>query len=195
MIANKNEIKAFYLTHNLSIKEVAEHFKVSYRTLAHWVKSEKWEKGGAVKDIPTKENPIFKENANKVLNIAQIKLKNEINSKLVDIELEDTIRANLLESSVDEILVQVMSLNYIQKNIALSAVIAKDSLLRLQAYNQREPKPQNEPLIVACAEKCANLFINMQNALYGKNISNEKDNINDLSNLSIAELKLILDKV
>lgn len=194
MIANKNEIKAFYLTHNLSLKEVSEHFKVSYRTLAHWVKNEQWERGGAIKDIPTKENAILKDNVNKVLDIAQVKLKNEISSHIKDIPLEETIRANLLESSVDEILLQVMSLNYIQKNLALSAVIAKDALMRLKAYNDIEPKPQNEPLIVACAEKCARLFMDMQESIYGKNITSKENNENDLSNLSINELKLMLEK-
>lgn len=194
MIHNKNEIKAFYLTHNLSIKQVSEHFGVSYRTLAHWVKSERWEAGGAIAHIKEDKEAIFQKNANKVLDIATARLKNQISQNLKDIPLDQTIKNNLLESSTDEILLKVMSLNYIQKNIALSAVIAKDALMRLNTHQSLEQKPQNEPILVACAEKCARLFIDMQNALYGKNITSKDNNENDLTQLSIAELKLMLEK-
>lgn len=195
MIKNKNEIKAFYLTHNLSIKDVAKHFDISYRTLAHWVKSEEWEAGSAVNHINIQDKDIINNNANRVLDIAQVKIKNQIESALSPIDLDITIKENLLQTSTDEILLKTMTINYIQKNIALSAVLAKDALLRLASAQKLNPQPQNEPILIACAEKCAKIFTDMQNAIYGKNYNNEEKNTNDLSTLSIAELNAILKEI
>ena len=39
-VKNKNEIRVYFETHSQSPKEVAAHFGISYRTLAHWIKND-----------------------------------------------------------------------------------------------------------------------------------------------------------
>ncbi|TLD79829.1 helix-turn-helix domain-containing protein [Helicobacter sp. MIT 05-5293] len=194
MIANKNEIKGFYLTHDMSPKDTAAHFNISYRTLMHWIKTEKWERGGAIKNIHITQQAVFKDNANKVIDIAQAKIKNEIRANLGELSLDKLVENNLLETSTDEVLLKAMNLNYIQKNIALSAIIAKDSMLRMLNYQREQGDIKNEPTLILCAEKTARLFMDMQQTIYGKNTHSEEKNTNDLASLSIAELKSIIEQ-
>lgn len=192
-IANKNEIEIFYKTHNLSIKEVASHFGISYRTLAHWVKTYGWVAGGAVESIVETNNPIVTKGINEVLDVAKVKIKNQIKQNLGSVvsEVDNIVLDNLLESSTDEILTKTMTLNYIQKNIALSAIIAKDRLMRM-ASTQDDPKLN--PIIIACAEKVAKIFSDMQTSIYGKEISS-KNTDEEIQNLSLDEINRLLNEL
>lgn len=190
-LENKSEIEIFYKTHNMSIKEVAKHFNISYRTLAHWISVGKWKAGEAIENLQEPKNPIVKKGASEVLDIAKIKIKNEIRQNLGNIvsNIDNMILENLLEASTDEILTKTMSLNFIQKNIALSAIIAKDRLMRLVATDN----PKNDPIIIACAEKVAKLFYDMQVSVYGKDVINIQ--VDNVENLSLQEINKMLQEL
>lgn len=55
---------------------------------------------------------------------------------------------------------------------------------------RREDK--GDPMLIACAEKVNKMFIDMQNALYGKEIPKEAV-VNEYENLSTEELQKIID--
>lgn len=187
-ISNKKEIEIFYKTHNMGIKDVAAHFGMSYRTLAHWVKTEGWVAGSAVQNLQSMASPVLNENMNEVIDVAKVKIKREIKQNLgiVVSEVDTMILDNLLESSTDEILTRAMSLNFIQKNIALSAIIAKDRLLRLVRSSD---DPKHDPIVIACAEKVAKIFGDMQGLIYGKNpMLQSSENVEDLSLEEINKL-------
>lgn len=187
-ISNKKEIEIFYKTHNMGIKDVAAHFGMSYRTLAHWVKTEGWVAGSAVQNLQSMASPVLNENMNEVIDVAKVKIKREIKQNLgiVVSEVDTMILDNLLESSTDEILTRAMSLNFIQKNIALSAIIAKDRLLRLVRSSD---DPKADPIVIACAEKVAKIFGDMQGLIYGKNpMLQSSENVEDLSLEEINKL-------
>lgn len=190
-IANKSEVEIFYKTHNLSIKEVAKHFKMSYRTLAHWVSVGKWQAGSAIENLQEAKNPIVSKSVSQVLDIAKVKVKNEIRQNLGEIvsNIDNMVLENLLETSTDEILTKTMSLNFIQKNISLCAIIAKDRLMRLCAQDN----PKNDPIIIACAEKVAKLFYDMQVSIHGKDIVNVQ--VDSVENLSLQEINKMLKEL
>ena len=194
-IANKNEIEIFYKTHSLSIKEVATHFNISYRTLAHWVKSEKWVAGSAVECAQKEVSvSVVQDSIDNVLDVTRSRLKMAIKNDLGEVanKIDSLVLENLLESSTDEILARAMSLNFIQKNIALSAVIAKDRLLRLAQNTQGDTRA--DPTIIACAEKVVSIFDKMQSAIYGRtplSVSQEKE----VKDMSLQELNALLKEL
>lgn len=193
MRANKKEIEIFYKTHNLSIKEVAAHYKIPYRTLAHWVKQEGWESASAIKNITHHRQSLIQDHSDKVLDIAQVKMKKQIRENLGDVsELDSVILDNLLQSSTDEILLKAMNLNYIQKNITLCAVLAKSQLLNL-TQSPLAQDPKNAPIVITCAEKVAKIFSDMKLQLYGKDTQISNDNAKSYENMSTQELEALIN--
>lgn len=193
MRANKKEIEIFYKTHNLSIKEVATHYKIPYRTLAHWVKQEGWESASAIKNITHHRQSFIQDHSDKVLDIAQVKMKKQIKENLGDVsELDSVILDNLLQSSTDEILLKAMNLNYIQKNITLCAVLAKSQLLNL-TQSPLAQDPKNAPIVITCAEKVAKIFSDMKLQLYGKDAQISNDNAKSYENMSTQELEALIN--
>lgn len=185
--ANKKEVEIFYKTHNLSIKEVAKHFNISYRTLAHWAKAGAWEAGSALENVAPVT--LLQAKSDKLIDLSTKTMQRQIKQNLGELafDVDSLVLNNLLESSTDEILLKTISLNYIQKNIALSAVIAKDALLRLIAS---DVSAKDQPIVVACAEKVAKIFSDMQGNFYGKEARiNATQNV---QNMSVNELFALL---
>lgn len=191
MHSNKNEIEIFYKTHNLSAKEVAKHFSIPYRTINHWVKKEGWVMGEALQNI--KINPLSTAQSDKIIDITQAKIKNQIKQNLgaLAYEVDDLILKNLLDSSTDDILLKTMTLNFIQKNMSLGAVIAKDALMKM--ISSPDLKVKDSPMIIACAEKVVKIFSEIQANIYGKNINlvsgdNKHQELESLSTSQLAQL-------
>ena len=167
-IANKAEIRAYFETHNESPKEVASHFGISYRTLAHWVKQEGWERARALQGVRAEvvRDELLQKNLGSVMQTGASKIKRQIRANLGSLagELDEMILNNLLDSSTDEILLQAMSSKFIQSNVALSTMIAKNELMALMQVKGGS----GDPMVIACAEKVAKMFADMQVLLYGK---------------------------
>ncbi|WP_300692350.1 MULTISPECIES: hypothetical protein [Helicobacter] len=193
MIQNKQEIKVYFETHNIEPKEVAKLYNIKYRTLMHWIKEEGWERGKALQNLSSTQiqKNLVKTEICSALEVNQRRIKETIRQNLGDCaeSINALVLNNILDSSSEEILLQTMSANYIQKNIALSAIIAKDELMKMVRL-RREDK--GDPMLIACAEKVNKIFIDMQNALYGKEIPKEAV-VNEYENLSTEELQKIID--
>lgn len=193
MIENKQEVKAYFETHNAEPKEVARLYNIKYRTLMYWIKEEGWERGKALQNLPTSQiqKNLVKTEICSALEANQRIIKEKIRQNLGDCanSINALVLNNILDSSSEEMLLQTMSANYIQKNIALSAIIAKDELMKMVRL-RREDK--GDPMLIACAEKVNKIFIDMQNALYGKEIPKEAV-VNEYESLSTEELQKILD--
>lgn len=195
MIKNKDEIRLFYETHNYTLKDVASHFDISYRTLAHWVKVENWEKGKGIECIKTEilAKDIVRNEVGSVVEVARNKIKREIEGNLGEYtkDIDNVVKANMIEESTNEVLLLAISQSFIQKNIMLSALLAKDELMRMNALRNRD-KP--DAMFIACAEKVAKIFESMQVSLYGKDIPKIKQEKNDdYSNMSEEELLAIIN--
>lgn len=195
--AKKEEIKAYYETHNESTKEVAEKFGIPIRTLTHWISTEEWVKGRAMAGIieETLSKNLVRKEFGSALRLEALRVKNQMRENLggLGLEIDEMVLNNILEDSTDKLLLGAMGLNYIQKNIALSAIIARDELLKLKSISDQNPS-RAEPLIIASAEKTQKIFVELKNAIYGKDFTQESTNKSeDLSGLSNAELEAILN--
>ncbi|PZT48177.1 hypothetical protein B6S12_04985 [Helicobacter valdiviensis] len=189
MIKNKQEIKIYFETHYQTPKAVAELFNINYRTLMDWINKEGWEAGSAIKDIPQKElqGELIKKEFGSILSKKQEDIKTRIKQNLGDeaYKIDSMILNNMLESSTEELLLGAMSANFIQKNLALSAMIAKDELMKM--VNLRV-EHKADPMVIACAEKYQKMLLEMQNALYGKAPMIKEENTASLEELSDREL-------
>lgn len=190
MIKNKDEIKIYYQTHQASIKEVALHFGVSYRTLAHWVKEESWEKIEVLQNSKTLSNNIVQENLNAVIDVAKVKLKREIQGQIDTSNIDAMTLHNVLDSSTNEILLKALGISFLNANIAQSAILAKDELLKYNDKRLQSDKP--DPMFIACAEKVAKMFSDLKTSVYGKNITIETTQNNNIKDLSTDELLALL---
>lgn len=191
--ANKQEIKVYFQTHNESIKEVAEHFHIPMRTLSYWVSTENWKQGCAIEGITTEvlSNKLVQREFASALKVQGDAIKRRIIENLGEdaYSLDSMILDNVLEDSTDKLLLGAMGLNYIQKNIALSAIISRDELLKMKKLAELNPN-RADPMIIASAEKVQKIFIDLKTSLYGKEIkqTTEKDSLEHLSDAELEEI-------
>ncbi len=194
MIKNKNEIKIYYETHYIKPKELAKLFNVNYRTLMEWINKEEWQEAKALKATPTEvvKGELLKKEFGTALSLAHKKTKQAIKENLGDDAylVNELILDNMLDSSTEQLLLEAMNADYIQKNIALSAIIAKDELMKMLRLRV---EGRADPVIIACAEKVNKLFLEMQSALFGKEIKTESLE-NNFEELSTEELLRALKK-
>lgn len=194
---NKDEIKLYFELNNDTPKKVAERFKVKYRTLMFWIKGEKWERGKHAKGITTQlvRDEVLQKEHFTLQNATASKIKGQmldfIGSEASKIN-EACLNAMLDEAS-EKLLLEAMSVNFIQKNIAQAALLAKNEFLELIRHKQTG---KDEPLIIGAAEKLQNMFANLQTAIYGKEPPKAFLNVDentDFSKLSNEELQAIIN--
>lgn len=192
---NKDLIKAYYETHNEEAKEVAKRFEIPLRTLNYWILTESWQKASALNGITQEvisKDLVKKEFGTALARESEI-IKEKIRYNLGDtaFKVDSMILENMLEDSTEKLLLGAMTLNYIQHNIALSTLIARDELLRLKAKSADTDKL--DVMVVASAEKVQKMFLDMKNAMFGKDalaITNNSEV--DFENMSEAELNALL---
>lgn len=196
MITNKEEIKAYYELNDEKAKAISEKFKVNYRTLMHWIKSENWQRAKCKQavQIEVLQDDLLKKELGTIKDLKARQIKQSLRENLSENGLDDIILNNLLDASTDKILLEVMNLDFVQKNIALSALIAKDELMRAVALRK-----ENQPDfgIIAGAEKVSKMMNDLGLALFGKTaFEASKENLaNDFENMSENELlKLLANK-
>lgn len=189
----KDEIRIYYETHEDSNKEVAKKFNITYRTLMTWIQKEKWQKAKGLKDIlqsNVRKDLVKKEFGTIIDNTAR-KLKQQLKDNLNDSlsEVDEILKNNLLDGVTDEILLKAMNLNFLQKNMTLGALLAKDELIRMTRLRKAD---KASPALIASAEKFVSILSNLQKSFYGNNdasLNLQVVNINeDLSKLSNKEL-------
>lgn len=195
MISNKDEIKIYYELNNDKPKVVAERFKIKYRTLMHWIKSERWEQGKHAKSITPEliSNELLQKEHFSIQNATASKIKRQMLDGLSEhSKVSEACLNAMLDEASDKLLLEAMSVNFIQKNIAQTALIAKNELLQLL---EQKKEGKADPLIIGAAEKVQAMLISLQTTIYGKEPPKMPLNVDentDYSKLSTAELKEIL---
>lgn len=194
-IANKNEIRVYFELNSDKPKEVAAKFGVNYRTLAHWIKNEGWERGKYIAKIEPQiiKDELLQKEQFSLINAASSKMKRQILGEMGDAAaaVDKACLNAMLDETSDKILLEAMSLNFIQKSLAQTALIAKSQLLKLVEIQDPE-KPDG--FLIAASEKVANILSNLQTTLYGKEVQKKRDlsEVEDFSKLSNAELEEII---
>lgn len=195
--SNKDEIKLYFESNNDTPKVVAERFKIKYRTLMHWIKSESWERGKYQREIKTEliTDELLQKEHFSIQNATASKIKRQLldNMGAAASKVDEACLNAMLNETSDKLLLEAMSLNFIQKNITQACLIAKNEFLQL--IEQKGGKA--DAMIIAAAEKLQNMFSNLQTTIYGKEPPKQAlqiDENTDFSKLSTAELKALLQR-
>lgn len=195
-ISNKDEIKIYFELNNEKPKVVAERFKIKYRTLMYWIKSEGWEIGKHAKSITPElvSNELLQKEHFSIQNATASKIKRQMLDEIGAgaSKVSEACLNAMLDEASDKLLLEAMSVNFIQKNIAQTALIAKNELLQLI---EQKKEGKADPLIIGAAEKVQTMFASLQTIIYGKEPPKMPLNVDentDYSKLSTAELKEIL---
>lgn len=194
---NKAEVRAYYELNNDSTKAVAERFGVKLRTISHWIKTEHWQRGqarAAIKPDVIMQNELLQNESFSVIQATKSKLKREMleNMSADASALERACLEARLDEASDKVLLEAMSLDFIQKNIAQACLVAKAELIKMLEY-RKDGKP--DAYIIASAEKVANMFSNLQTTTWGKEPPRkvlEIDEKTDFSKLTNEQLEAIL---
>lgn len=194
----KQKIRLYYETHMQSPKELAEIFKVNYRTLMVWIKNEKWKKGAGLEGSCSKNidpKPLKKEFGS-IIHMKGEKIKQNIKKNLDGKNYELLENAELeefLEHLSDELLFKMLNVNFLHKNMMEAALIAKAELLKMRRLRKEN---QINPTIVACAEKYITMLSNIQKNIYDDKVLSKVLNSpleQEIENLSTAELLSLVD--
>lgn len=193
-IRNKEEVRVYFETNDRAPKDVAKHFNISYRTLMHWIKEEGWERARARKGVSAEvvRDGMLQRELASTMHAGASRIKSCLRENLGAVagSVDEMILNNMLEASTDEILLQAMSSKFIQNNIALSTLVAKNELMKLV----EKKGGTGDPMVIACAEKVAKMFIDMQACLYGKEpaITKLEGSKNAYEDMSDQELLAII---
>ncbi|WP_240451802.1 hypothetical protein [Helicobacter sp. L8] len=185
----KPQVRAYYETHDVSLKEVAAHFKIPYRTICYWSQKEKWQRYQAVQSVQVEvlRDELTQHNLNTFLGAKQEEIKDVLRENLKHIKADPIVMECILETSSDELLLKAMNLHFINKNILLAAIIAKDELLKMVRNNLGNAK--GNPVIIAAAEKVAKMFSDVKISLYGReSVVIQESAENDYSKMTTEEL-------
>ena len=188
----KKQVEIFYKTNNTNIANTAKRFNIPYTTIKTWVDNEGWQSGEAIKDIETTAKEVVTNNFNIVTKHAKEDIKKEIENNLgaLSYDIDKIVLDSLINESSEAILIQAMSLNHINKSLALNASIAKNALLNLNATN--DGSIQHNAAIVACSEKVSKIFLDLKESLYGKDIKMANTQTIEYDEMSEAELRELL---
>ncbi|WP_297192399.1 hypothetical protein [uncultured Campylobacter sp.] len=185
----KAKVRLFYETHDIGIKELSKEFDLQYRTVLNWVKKEKWQRAKGLKDILQSDikKELVKKEFGTVIDATSNKIKEKIANNLGEslYDVSEIVRKNTLDSVSDELLLKAMGISFLQKNMALGALIAKDELLRMIELRQAN---RSDPVIIACAEKFVSILQDLQKSFYSEKESYLK--LNSLNDESLEFEKL-----
>lgn len=189
----KKQIEIFFKSNDTTIAQTAKRFNIPYTTLKTWVDNEGWEAGSALKNIDTTSNEVVTQNFDLITNKTKDSIKKEIISNLgtLSSDVDSIVLNSLITQSAESVLMQAMSLNHINKSLALNASIAKNALMEMLA--NADDKIESKMAIIACSEKVSKIFNDLKTSLYGKDITISHSINKDVKDMSEEELLEILN--
>ena len=190
----KKEVEIFFKTNKTNVAETARRFKLPYTTVKTWIDNEGWIAGSAIENIDTTSNEVVTNNFNLVTHKAKENIKNEIIQNLGSLayDVDSIVLSSLLNESSESLLIQAMSLNHINKSLALNASIAKNALMQLNANNNGSI--ESNMAVIACSEKVSKIFNDLKTSLYGRDVTIVNNVTKDYSEMSDAELLEMINR-
>lgn len=176
----KREMRTYYESHFEDIKDVAKLFKVSERTLYHYIKTESWEKGKLVKNSEAKAitNKLLKDkDVLDNIKLAKDSIKKNMKENMGG--LYRIYEERILDTTADELLLKAMTESFIHTQITKTALIAQSEFNRLASASVNSSVPN--PKVIACAKDVVNIFVDMKKCLY-PNTDNTQINIKAILN-------------
>lgn len=192
----KIRIKTYYETHIVEVKELSKKFNIAERTIYKWIKNENWQQGLRMLEPINKDDFIKDELVSKIEAY-----KKSAKAKILGSDC--LVDEEIINDYIDEVLLKTMSLEFLDKSIIESAIVAKQKLKDLVFSSQNYNKKDNLQVINAC-EKVVSIFNSAKSSIHGKDekqninvvLNNNLSNLNsfDVANMSDEELKRILNQ-
>ncbi|WP_154456151.1 DNA-binding protein [Helicobacter pylori] len=187
-----NEIRAMYETLGMSIRELAQKFKMNEFNLRYIKTRQNWQKRRITKQLEQKEikeilgDKLTEKNMDLFLDTKKEEVKETIKQSLEHLNLDPIVLEAITETTSDELLLKAMNTAYIKKQILFCAVVARGELIKMIKRASLSNNEKDSAKIIVAAEKVSKLFIDAGVSLFGK----EQIQVIETSNNNITQMNM-----
>ncbi len=191
-----NEIKAMYETLGMSIRELAQKYKMNESNLMYIKKRQNWQKRRIAKQLEEKEikdilgDKLTEKNMDLFLDTKKEEVKEKIKQSLEHLNLDPIVLEAITETTSDELLLKAMNTAYIKKQILFCAIVARGELIKMIKRASLTNNEKDSANIIVAAEKVSKLFIDAGVSLFGKEQIQviETNNENNITQMNMSDL-------
>lgn len=191
-----NEIRAMHETLGMSIKELAQKFKMNEANLRYIKMRQNWQKRRITKQLEKKEikeilgDKLTEKNMDLFLDTKKEEVKETIKQSLEHLNLDPIVLEAITETTSDELLLKAMNTAYIKKQILFCAVVARGELIKMIKRANLTDNGKDSANIIVAAEKVSKLFIDAGVSLFGKEQIQviEINNNNNVAQMNMSDL-------
>ncbi|GHQ89359.1 hypothetical protein VN1239_08730 [Helicobacter pylori] len=191
-----NEIRAMYETLGVSIRELAQKYKMNEANLMYIKKRQNWQKCRIAKQLEEKEikeilgDKLTKKKIDLFLDTKKEEVKEKIKQSLEHLNLDPIVLEAITETTSDELLLKAMNTAYIKKQILFCAVVARGELIKMIKRASLTNNEKDSANIIVAAEKVSKLFIDAGVSLFGKEQIQviETNNKNNIEQMNMSDL-------
>ncbi len=191
-----NEIRAMYETLGMSIRELAQKYKMNEANLRYIKIRQNWQKRRITKRLEEKEikeilgDKLTEKNMDLFLDTKKEEVKETLKQSLEHLNLDPIVLEAITETTSDELLLKAMNTAYIKKQILFCAVVARGELIKMIKRASLSNNEKDSANIIVAAEKVSKLFIDAGVSLFGKEQIQvvETNNNNNIAQMNISDL-------
>ncbi len=191
-----NEIRAMYETLGMSIRELAQKYKMNEANLRYIKMRQNWQKRRITKQLEEKKikeilgDKLTEKNIDLFLDTKKEEVKETLKQSLEHLNLDPIVLEAITETTSDELLLKAMNTAYIKKQILFCAVVARGELIKMIKRASLNNNEKDSANIIVAAEKVSKLFIDAGVSLFGKEQIQviETNNNNNIAQMNMSEL-------
>ncbi len=191
-----NEIRAMYETLGMSIRELAQKYKMNEANLRYVKTRQNWQKRRITKRLEEKEikeilgDKLTEKNMDLFLDTKKEEVKEVLKQSLDHLNLDPIVLEAITETTSDELLLKAMNTAYIKKQILFCAVVARGELIKMIKKASLSNNEKDSANIIVAAEKVSKLFIDAGVSLFGKEQIQvvETNNNNNIAQMNMSDL-------
>lgn len=191
-----NEIRAMYETLGMSIRELAQKYKMNEANLMYIKKRQNWQKCRIAKQLEEKEikkilgDKLTEKKMDLFLDTKKEEVKEALKQSLENLDLDPVVMEAIAETSSDELILKAMNTAYIKKQILFCAIVARGELIKMIKRASLTNNEKDSVNIIVAAEKVSKLFIDAGVSLFGKEQIQviETNNKNNIAQMNMSDL-------
>ncbi|MGL2818899.1 DNA-binding protein [Helicobacter pylori] len=188
-----NEIRAMYETLGMSIRELAQKYKMNEYNLRYVKTRQNWQKHRITKQLEVKEilgDKLTEKNMGLFLDTKKEEVKEALKQSLENLDLDPVVMEAIAETSSDELILKAMNAAYIKKQILFCAIVARGELIKMIKRASLTNNEKDSANIIVAAEKVSKLFIDAGVSLFGKEQIQviETNNENNIAQMNMSDL-------
>ncbi len=192
-----NEIRAMYETLGMSIRELAQKFKMNEANLRYAKTRQNWQKRRITKQLEEKGilgDKLTEKNMDLFLDTKKEEVKETVKQSLEHLNLDPIVLEAITETTSDELLLKAMNTAYIKKQILFCAVVARGELIKMIKRASLSNNEKDSVNIIVAAEKVSKLFIDAGVSLFGKEqiqVIEANNNNNVVAQMNMSDLLVL----